>query len=100
MCDSMNQTARYWSFFPQDHILFEIGGHDPLDPDVCGHTILEYISSSSSLMVSSSLYVSHMFVNRVLSSLVIQSCPSLELVSPQQVTHVAPLWDLFLLPLT
>ena len=39
------------------------------------------------LMVSSSLYVSHMFVTRVLSSLVFQSCPSLELVSPLQLGY-------------
>ena len=50
------------------------------------------------VMVSSSLYVSHIFVTRVLSSLVFQSCPSLELVSPLQVTHLPPVWDL-LLPL-
>ena len=50
------------------------------------------------LMVSSSFYLSHMFVTRVLSSLVFQSCPSLELVSPLQVTHLPPVWDL-LLPL-
>ena len=50
------------------------------------------------LTVSSSLYVSHMSVTRVLSSLVFQSCPSLELMSPLQVTHLPPVWDL-LLPL-
>ena len=50
-------------------------------------------------MVSSSLYVSHMFVTRVLPSLVFKSCPSLELVSPLQVTHLglSPLWELVLL---
>ena len=52
--------------------------------------------SSSLLMVSSSLYVSHMYVTRV--ELGFQSCPSLELVSPLQVTHLPPVWDL-LLPL-
>ena len=50
------------------------------------------------LMVSSSLCVSHMFVTRVLSSLVFHSCSSLELVSPLQDTHLSPVWDL-LLPL-
>ena len=50
------------------------------------------------VMVSSSLYVSHICVTRVLSSLVFQSCPSLELMSPLQVTHLPPVWDL-LLPL-
>ena len=50
------------------------------------------------VVVSSSLYVSHIFVTRVLSSLVFQSCPSLEFVSPLQVTHLPPVWDL-LLPL-
>ena len=50
------------------------------------------------LMVSSSLYVSHMLVAKVLSSLVFQSCPYLELVSPLQVTHLPPVRDL-LLPL-
>ena len=50
------------------------------------------------LMVSSSLYVSHMFVTRVLSELGFQSCPSLELVSPLQVTHLLPVW-VFLIPL-
>ena len=49
------------------------------------------------LIVSSSLYVSHMFVTTVLSNLCFQSCP-LELVSPLQVTHLPPVWDL-LLPL-
>ena len=47
-------------------------------------------------MVSSSLYVSHMFVARALSNLFF-TCPSLELVSPQ-VKHLPPVWDL-LLPL-
>ena len=49
-------------------------------------------------LVSSSLYVSHMFVTRVLWSLVFQSCPSLELVSPLQGYTFTPVWDL-LLPL-
>ena len=57
-----------------------------------------FLSLSLFLMVNSSLYVSHMFATRVLSSLVFQSCPSLELVSPLQVTHLPPVWDL-LLPL-
>ena len=46
------------------------------------------------LMVSSSHYVSHMFVTRV----GFQSCPSLELLSTLHVTHLPLVWDL-LLPL-
>ena len=52
---------------------------------------------SLSLMVSSSLYVSHMSVTSIVE-LGFQSCPSLELLSPLQVTHLPPVWDL-LLPL-
>ena len=49
-------------------------------------------------MVSSLLYVSHMFCDYSIVELGFQSCPSLDLVSPLQVTHLPSVWDL-LLPL-